>query len=109
MCFIYLFKKIVNNTHTHTSIMLDVQDYVSQEYDEVQIVQMSYNKLVFLEKIYTEYLTYVPHIYTDELIQILNTRDKIICRINKLNRSKTVEIYRRKLICSELVKIKSIR
>ena len=62
-------------------------DFISRECSEKYIGKLSLTKLEELETIYNEFLdkefmcSYFAH-----LLQVLNTRDKITCRINKLKR-----------------------
>ena len=62
-------------------------DFISRECSEKYIVKLSLKKLEELETIYNEFLdkefmcTNFAHLF-----QVLNTRDKITCRINKIKR-----------------------
>lgn len=62
-------------------------DFISRECSEKYIGKLSLKKLEELETIYNEFLdkefmgTNFAHLF-----QVLNTRDKITCRINKLKR-----------------------
>ena len=78
-------------------------DFISRECSEKYIVKLSLKKLEELETIYNEFLdkefmgTNFAHLF-----QVLNTRDKITCRINKLKRDNNARhhkiIIRRRLI-----------